>query len=100
MSEISHAEIARKVEANSDGIEKLRSEMTSVKVAQEEFARSQEKMADTQEKTLEMVEAYAAVKTGGRFVAWFAKFMAGMIALWVFVKGGAQFLVEIGKPPL
>lgn len=107
MSEISHAEIARKVDANSAGIETVKSEIGDIRDAQAEMARAQEALAASQKKmtddmaqTRELVEAYAAVKTGGRFVAWFAKFMAGLLALWVFLRGGAQFLVEIGsKPP-
>ena len=86
MTEISHADIARKVEDLSDTVDKLESTVG--------------KMADDAAKTRELVEAYTAFKTGGRFVAWFAKFMAGLLAIWVFVKGGAQLLVELGKPPV
>ena len=52
----------------------------------------------SQEKTVELVEAFSAFKTGGRFVAWMSKFTAGAIAIWVLIKGGAEFLVELGKP--
>lgn len=79
MTEISHADIARKVEDLSDKVDS---------------------MADDVGKMRELMEAYSAVKTGGRFVAWFAKFMAGLLAIWVFIKGGAQLLVELGKPPV
>jgi hypothetical protein len=51
----------------------------------------------SQEKTAELVEAFTAFKTGGRFVAWMSKFTAGAIAIWVLIKGGAEFLVELGK---
>lgn len=83
MNEITHKEIAQQVEENR----------REIKAVHDDVAEIRKDMA----KTLELVEAYAAVKTGGKFVAWFAKFMAGLLALWVFIKGGAQLLVELGK---
>ena len=61
--------------------------------------RDVEKLTEQVEKLVELSETYAAIKTGGRFVAWMAKFLAGLLALWVFFKGGAQLLVELGTPP-
>lgn len=83
MSEVTHKEIAEQVAENR----------REIRAVHDDVAQLRKDMA----KTLELVEAYAAVKTGGRFIAWFAKFMAGMLALWVFIKGGAQLLVELGK---
>jgi hypothetical protein len=56
-----------------------------------------ESIKASQQKTVELLEAFAAVKTGGRFIAWLSKFVAGLIALYVLMKGGAQFLVEFGS---
>lgn len=84
MSEVTHKEIADQVAENR----------REIRAVHDDVAQLRTDMA----KTLELVEAYAAVKTGGRFVAWFAKFMAGLLALWVFIKGGAQLLVELGRP--
>jgi hypothetical protein len=50
----------------------------------------------TQDETKEIVEVVAAVKTGSRAVVWLSKFTAGLIAVWVLIKGGAQFLVDLG----
>lgn len=86
MNEVTHKEIANQVEENRREIKAVHDDVAEIR--------------KDQAKTLELVEAYAAVKTGSKFVAWFAKFMAGLLALWVFVKGGAQLLVEIGKPTL
>lgn len=48
--------------------------------------------------TKEMVEAWQAVKTGGKVITWLAKIAAALIGLVVFAKAGAVALVEWGKP--
>ena len=55
-----------------------------------------ENLATEVAKTREMVEAWQAVKTGGKAVAWLAKLFAGIIALWIFIKGGAEMIVDLG----
>jgi hypothetical protein len=54
-------------------------------------------MKESQEKTKELVEALAFVKTGSKLVVWASKVTAAVIAVWVVVKGGADFLMEFGK---
>ena len=83
MSEVTHKEIAEMVEKNRDEIANVTRELTDLRA---EFG-----------KMVELLEAYTALKTGGKFVTWMAKFLAGLLAIWVLVKGGAQFLVELGK---
>lgn len=83
MSEVTHKEIMEKAEENSALIAELRADLSKVSV---EVG-----------KVLELVEAYSALKTGGKFVTWMAKFLAGLLAIWVFIKGSAQLLVELGK---
>jgi hypothetical protein len=48
--------------------------------------------------TKEMVEAWQAVKTGGKVITWLAKLAAAVIGLIVFAKAGAVALVDWGKP--
>lgn len=66
-----------------DDLAPIHSEIAEIKTAQAQ--------------TKELVEVMAAVKTGSRAVIWMSKFTAGLIAVWVLLKGGAEFLVEIGK---
>jgi len=81
--EVTHGEIAAQVAAN-------REETAAV-------ARDVADLRADVAKTLELVEAYAAIKTGGKFIAWMSKFLAGLLAIWVLMKGGAQILVELGQ---
>jgi hypothetical protein len=50
----------------------------------------------SQGQTKDLVEVIAAVKTGSRAVAWLSKLTAGLLAVYVLMKGGAQFLVDLG----
>ena len=88
---VTHEEIMMQVTAAMKVVEALQSDMAKLRADIADLKASQEK-------TAELVEAFAAFKTGGRFVAWMSKFTAGAIALWVVFKGGAEFLVELGKP--
>jgi hypothetical protein len=83
VSEVTHKEIAEMVERNRDEIAAMR--------------RDVQHLTDITEKLVELSETYTALKTGGKFVTWMAKFLAGLLAIWVLVKGGAQFIVEMGK---
>lgn len=46
-----------------------------------------------------MVEAWNAVKTGGKVISWLAKVGGALIALIVLAKTGAVALVEWGAKP-
>lgn len=83
MSEVTHQEIARKVDENGRNIAAVDRKVDDLRA---DFS-----------KMVELMEAYAAIKTGGKAVAWMSKFLAGLLAIWVLIKGGAQFLVELGK---
>ena len=83
MSEVTHKEIAEMVEKNREETAALRGEV--------------QRLTEITEKLVELSETYTALKTGGKFVTWMAKFLAGLLAIWVLVKGSAQFLVELGK---
>jgi len=48
--------------------------------------------------TKEMVEAWQAVKTGGKVITWMAKIAAAIIGLVVFAKADAVAMVDWGKP--
>jgi hypothetical protein len=50
-------------------------------------------------KTKEMVEAWQAVKTGGKVITWLAKLAAAIIGLIVFAKAGAVAMVGWGARP-
>ena len=73
MTEVTHAEIAAIVTRIERNVETL-----TEQVAQ----------------TREMVEAWQAVKTGGRAITWLAKVMAGIVAVIAVIKVSAAALVE------
>ena len=50
-------------------------------------------------KTREIVEAWQAFKTGGKFVTWLAKMIASGLAIWAAFKLGAVALVDLGSQP-
>lgn len=81
MAEVTHKDIMLKVEKNAAAIDDIRRDIADIR-------------EDTA-KMLEIVEAYSAIKTGGRFISWTSKILAGLIAIWVFFKAGLQFLAEI-----
>lgn len=86
MTEISHADIARKVESLTEKVADMESAMA--------------KMGEDAAKTRELVEAFSAVQHGFRFFKGLAGLATSLAILWVAFKGGAQLLVELGKPPL
>jgi hypothetical protein len=49
--------------------------------------------------TKEMVEAWQAVKTGGKVITWLAKVAAAIIGLVVFAKAGSVAMVDWGSRP-
>lgn len=74
--------------------------MKKLMATKADVERLEEKVAAVevkQDQTKEIVETFAAFKTGGRFIAWMSKFTAGAIAIWVLIQGGAEFIVELGK---
>ena len=73
MTEVTHAEIAAIVTRIERNVETL-----TEQVAQ----------------TREMVEAWQAVKTGGRAITWLAKVLAGIVAVIAVIKVSAAALVE------
>ena len=87
---VTHEEIMAQIKTLTTNVETLHRDALAFRVDILELKASQEKTAG-------LVEAFAAFKTGGRFVAWMSKFTAGAIAIWVLVRGGAEFLVELGK---
>lgn len=87
---VTHEQIMAEVKALTAKIDALHADAVIVRAEMLALKTAQEKTAD-------LMEAFAAFKTGGRFVAWMSKFTAGGIAIWVLIKGGAEFLVELGK---
>ena len=73
MNEITHAEIAEMVTRIEHKVETL---------------------TDQVAQTREMVEAWQAVKTGGRAITWLAKVLAGIVAVIAVIKVSAAALVE------
>ena len=73
MTEITHAEIAEMVTRIEHKVETLTEQVSQ---------------------TREMVEAWQAVKTGGRAITWLAKVMAGIVAVIAIIKVSAAALVE------
>jgi hypothetical protein len=53
-----------------------------------------EALTDQVAQTREMVEAWQAVKTGGKAITWFAKVLAGIVAVIAIIKVSAAALVE------
>ena len=80
--DVTHREIADQVAASRRETAALAREVADLK-------------ADVA-KTLDLVEAYAAIKTGGRFVTWLSKVLAALLAIWVLTKGAAVLLVDLG----
>lgn len=73
MSDVTHADLAAMVTRIEAKVEMLTGEVA---------------------KTREMVEAWQAVKTGGKAVAWLAKFLAAAVALVALFKLGIAGLVD------
>lgn len=80
---VSHEQIMEQMMALTTKVDAMGGEIAALKASQE--------------KTAELLEAFAAFKTGGRFVAWMSKFTAGAIAIWVLIKGGTEFVVQLGN---
>lgn len=86
---VSHEDIMAEIRAMKDvmvtktDLVPIQSEIAEIKVAQDQ--------------TKEIVEAIAFMKTGSKLVVWMSKVTAAVIAVWVVAKGGAQFLMELGK---
>ena len=94
---VSHEQIMDQVTALTTMMQTLHTDLQALRDEAAGFRAEIAALKASQEKTADLVEAFAAFKTGGRFVAWMSKFTAGAIAIWVLIKGGAEFLVELGK---
>lgn len=85
--------------------EQIMAEILAMKAAmatKDDLAAIEQKVAGIETKqteTKELVELLAFVKTGSRAVAWLAKLTAGLLLVYIFLQGGAQFLVELGTRP-
>jgi hypothetical protein len=53
-----------------------------------------EALTDQVAQTREMVEAWQAVKTGGKAITWLAKVLAAVVAVMAIIKVSAAALVE------
>lgn len=83
MSEVTRESLAAGLAENKAAIDKMATELATV---HSELA----KMA-------EMLEAYTAIKKGGKMLEWMSKVLAACLVIWAFVRGGLQFLAEIGE---
>ena len=94
---VTHEEIMAQVTALTTMMQTIHVDLQELRLEASSFKADIAALKVSQEKTADLVEAFSAFKTGGRFVAWMSKFTAGAIAIWVLIKGGAEFLVELGK---
>lgn len=79
---MTHEEIAAQVAENRAMMEEMDSRLT--------------RLCEDSAKTLEIVEAWSAVKTGGKFVKWVSGLIAALLVVWAALRGGAQLFMEIG----
>ena len=85
MSEVTRESLAIGLAENKRAIENMAAELATVHA---ELG-----------KMTEMLEAYTAIKRGGKMVEGLSKFIAAVLVVVALVKGGWQFLVEVMKGP-
>ena len=83
MTEVTREDLANGLAENRLAIDKVAGEMAQVR----------SEMA----KMVEVLEAYTAIKKGGKLIEWLSKIIAAGLVIWAFVEGFWQFLVEVGK---
>jgi len=85
MAETTHPEIAR-------GLAEVKASLAAMHI-------ELKAVADKVDETRDIVEAWQAVKTGGKVITWVAKVGAAVLAIFALVKVGATGIVDLGGKP-
>jgi len=84
VTEVTREDLANGLAENKQSIDKVAAELAEVR--------------SEMVKMVEVLEAYTAIKKGGKMVEWLSKVLAACLVIWAFVKGGWQFLAEFTRP--
>lgn len=90
-------EIERRFEEGSKQFRELRGMLDNVLAALEPLPQMKEDIATAKqdaEKVKDLVEAWSAVKAGGKFVKWVAPVVGGIIGGWTALKAGIWGLLR------
>lgn len=88
---MTNQELAHRMDTIEGKIDAFIAEMRGAMLHQ---ARAIEKVQDNVAETRELVEAWGAVKTVGRFVKWSGGLLAGIVASWVLIKAALVALIK------
>lgn len=84
MSRVSHDELARRLDMGTKRFDDIEQTLMAIMEQTSAIPKMQEDIAETRE----MVEAWAAVKTAGRFLKWLAGIIAALAAIIAAAKIG------------
>lgn len=84
MTEVTREDLANGLAENKQSIDKVAAELAEVRLKMTEM--------------VEVLEAYTAIKKGGKMVEWLSKVLAACLVIWAFVRGGLQFLADLSRP--
>lgn len=91
---LTHEEMVKHVDgrfqADSERFTAIESALLEIRDALKPLPDMQKDITSTKE----IVEAWAAVKTMGKFLKWFGTCMAGLSAIWIAIKVGASHLLR------
>lgn len=80
------------VQTLTDEVHALKKTIESLQSETAEIRSKAAVVADDVKATKELVQAWAAVKTGGRFLIWVGKVMVALGAVWVVFRSGVLAL--------
>jgi len=87
---VTHEDIDRRLTKGGERFEAIEASLTEIRDLLKPLPQMQADIAATKE----IVEAWGAVKTVGKFVKWFAGVIAAMTAIIVAAKVGATHLLR------
>lgn len=81
-----HQELADRMDAFDTKLDKILKEFSEVR---QSLVEVQKDVASTKE----LVEAWGAVKTAGKFIKWLGSIATGLVAFYLLAKAGLQHMV-------
>ena len=98
MTEVTREDIAKGIAENRQAIDALTAEHErAMRGLESKFAEQVNGLRSDMTKMVEVLEAYTAIKKGGKMIEWLSKVIAAFLVIAAVVKGAWQFLVEVGK---
>lgn len=88
---MTNEEIRARLDEGSRQFEEIRAQLDAIVRSLEPLPDMQEDLATAKKDSAtvkEIVEAWSAVKTGGKFVRWVAPIIVGIGAIWAAIKMG------------